>query len=78
MVAEGVMRVSGAYIGYTIRFVQHLLAAAIGYLVFCAVFFWDQLPYPRWNSFWHLSMAYASIVIVPAVSSLKTRIFLIS
>lgn len=68
---------SGAYIAHAIRFVQHLLAAALGYLVFCGVFFWDQLPYPRWNMFWYLSMTYASIVIVPAVSSLKKRILLI-
>ena len=57
-----------------IRFGQHVLAAGFAYLAFCALFFWYESPYPRWNMFWALSMTYASIVVVPPAKSLKTTV----
>ena len=55
---------------------QHLMAAGLAYLAFCALFFWCELP-SRWNMFWALTMTYASIVLVPQTPNLKKRAVII-
>ena len=65
---------AGAHAGWTIRFVQHVLAALLAYLVVLVIFNWGT---PRHRGIeLYLSIMYSSIILVPPDWALGKKIII--